>query len=275
MAALFRKKPRETPTVVHPDVGAVLRPAAGPPPAGPRGEDGRERRQALRVEGVPPDVRLFPADDPPDSAAAFALPAAGDLPGCLFLRLDDGFRFEVWDLAPEEDLRPGRRWPDPVLHPDQAEWKGVGVLEAIPLPAGRALLAIRYFAPRPRCALVRADRAARAFSWIAEADPSIREPHRHFVCRCVPGDVALVLHFTGRTRKRAELYYNRRHHLRVFTPDRPDGLEVLDLGLDVGAVADFVLRDRVLHLETFDPREARDPPRRHWTLDLSAVLPAG
>jgi hypothetical protein len=155
---------------------------------------------------------------------------------------------------------------------DQQSWAGFHVTHAAPLPGDRVLLSVTRYTPRPSPALFVFDAGRNEFSFFADADPDIRDPSRLFYARAISPDAVVAVHFSGRTRKAAEIYYNRFNHLALFTPRYPAGIEVLKLGIDDGNVEAWTVRDRTLHLHT---RDGRDPQRvrdRYWSLDLSQFL---
>jgi hypothetical protein len=58
----------------------------------------------------------------------------------------------------------------------------------------------------------------------------------------------------------------------LFSPQHPQGLEVIKLGLDDGNVIDWTVIDKTLWLRTRDRRNDELPDGMVWSLDLSSVF---
>jgi hypothetical protein len=95
---------------------------------------------------------------------------------------------------------------------------------------------------------------------------------RYLETRWQDADHMLLLHYSGRTREAAEAYYNRYSHFLLFSPRYANGLEILTLGIDIGSVRRWTLRDKTLFLRTQDTRGTAPKHEQNWSLDLSALL---
>lgn len=158
------------------------------------------------------------------------------------------------------------------IHPDQGKWLNYLVLDAACLPDNRLLLAIGYYNPRPAHALVVFDPASAAYSHLRNVEANAQNREKYFEYRPLSAASGLALFYTDMKRESAEIYHNYQNHFLLFSPDFVDGLEVLNIGIDVGNVKHWQVIDKVLFMETFDSRGHQEPRRGFWSLDLSKLI---
>jgi hypothetical protein len=187
-----------------------------------------------------------------------------------FLNRDGEFQFDVWDLDDSGALDSPR--DPPQFHKDQDDWVGFYVIGAAKLVGGRVLVGLTIYNPRPTHGLCLYSPAADGFRWMGFVDADIRDPSRVFEHRVLPGDRAIVISYSGRTRKAAEIYHNYYNHVYAFTAQRAGGVEVAQVGIDTGNIRDWDVEGTTMLLHTVDDRDPKKPHESYWSLDLRRVL---
>ncbi len=268
---LFGKN-KESPTTIHPDVGAMLKKINGFPDIErtPASDSLNDCCIKVRIEGVPPDARLI--DDP-----VAQIPRAGfivrGINGEELALLNDpeAFSFDIWRLSydrknPTTKVKTGK------ISEDQSAWVGFHVTGATSLPGKLVLLSVNRYTPRQSPALFLFDVRNSTYKFLASVDPDIRNPLRYFDTRVISPSATMAVFYSGRTRLAAEIYYNRYNHLMLFTKQYPYGIEVMKLGIDTGNVQDWYVRNRTLYLYSLDGRDNNNAREGYWALDLSQLL---
>jgi hypothetical protein len=288
---LFRRRHR---TSVHAAVGAPLvRESAWPRAFAPLVEPDWPPVRKLGVDAPPPAgvIGTHAGGEPP--ADAFLLPAAAGRPPLAFVNTyDTPRRCTLWEL----DAQATRFVRERPLAFDatQAAWLMFSAASVLALPDGQVLIHLSTRQPRIANLLFVHDGeggAPRLLSGI-EPDASRGPPFAYVETLQVAPQAVLVLYRTGNERIGPQRYVNHHDHVLLFSPRHRDGLEILTLGLDDGAIRAWGMAGGTLWLEASDDRgggggggggtlghgpPARGgapPPRFLWSLDLQRLLPA-
>ncbi len=259
-------------SVVNPAVGASLvREAAFPHPGAPPQPAWAALRN-VSVDGPPPAGVLAPdrAEHPP--AEAFILPAAGARPPLAVVNTyDDKRRCTIWEL----DAR-GTRFAKerPVqFDPKQPAWIMYSAATVLPVSADQLLIHLRAHRPQVADMLFVYDAAADRVRALGDIEPDWSQgvPFKFIESLPVSPDTLLVLFHTGKERLGPQRYVNHQDHVVLFSPRHREGLEILTLALDDGAVRQWGMTGAKLWLATSDDRGSA-PKTFTWSLDLQRVL---
>ena len=273
MFGLFRgsKPARSTTTEVAAEAGAVLVRASAFPaavPAAATAAFGNCRR--LAMDGVPPAAKLLAEAIRGQTTTAYRIDGLAGQPPLLLANIRGAHpRIDLWELGD------GDRFARPrplLLEAAQPNWVGFLLQSVACLPQQRLLLAVSYTEPEPRDALYVYDIAGRTFAKLGRVDPDPEQPGRHFEVRAIAADAAIALYFSDVRRQGPERYLNQYHHLRLYSPRYPQGLALLRLGIDDGNIERWAMVGKTLWLDTVDARDAGQPKRYVWSLDLSSLL---
>lgn len=266
-----RQKNESTENFIHADVAATLQETDRFPQTTAAGSAGGMNCRKVRIQGSGADATFVDDADVQTPDTGYIISGITGRPPVAIMNHID-FRFETWKLAADDNQSVSAPLPFANIHPQQDSWVGFYALDVACLPGNRALVAVAYYNPRVSYALYVYDIAAASFRHLVDVEADIRNPYRFFEIQRPSADTALVLYYTGRTRKAAELYHNYYHHFMLFSPQHTDGVELLRLGIDTGNVTDWTISDGKLYLQTLDGRDAASPKQGSWSLDLSRVL---
>lgn len=266
-----RQKSNTTENFIHADVAATLQESDSFPQAAAAANGGGMTCRKVRIEGSGAGATFVDDADAQTPDTGYIISGMTGRPPVAILNNAD-FRFETWNLAADDRQTVSTQQAFANIHPQQDSWVGFYALDVACMPGNRALVAVAYYNPRVSYALYLYDIAAASFRHLVDVEPDIQDPYRFFEVRRPAADTALVLYYSDRTRKAAELYHNYYHHILLFSPRYADGIEVLRLGIDTGNVTDWTVSDGTLYLRTLDGRDAANPKRGSWSLDLSRVL---
>jgi hypothetical protein len=273
MFGLFKGKAARLPSVVAPELRAVLKHETALPHAAAPAQDARCAQ--ARVDGTPPKARFVPPEF--DGSVRTALRVASR-PGMAPLGIvnmgGDVRRPQFWELASDAADAAFVRQVPVQLDPAEGKWVTARAVEAGCLPGPLVALGLAYAAGDTFQSVVVYDRSTRQVRKLADAvyDASTGHPDSLLDTRAAGADRALLLYHAGELRLRAEVYLREYDHILVFSPQHPQGVEVLKLGLDDGNVVDWLVVGKTLWLHTQDRRDDRQPGTFFWSLDLSAVL---
>jgi hypothetical protein len=275
MFGLFKGKAAKLASTVAPEVGAALkREAAFPAQVPPLPAADYDHCKPLRIAGTPPQAKFVGEDFDGKTVSGYRVGAHAGKPPLALVNVSGlQSHLEIWELASDADPRFTHQ-RSLQLDPQQATWAATRALDAACLPGDRLAIGLFYANPRTQHALLTYDIAANTFRKIGDAvpDSSGGAPDRLFETWPVTRDAAMVLWHSGEVRVKAEVYVRERDHLLLFSPRFPQGLEVLNLGLDDGNVERWAMVGRTLWLETVDARRIEKPAAFVWSLDLSKVL---
>ena len=265
------KSSRSTTTEVAAEVGAELVAASSFPaelPPLPLGDFGSCRK--LAIDGVPPTARLVDEPIRGKTTTAYRIDNISGQPPLVLANIRGSDpRIDLWELGDGERFALQRSL---LLESAQPKWVGFLMRDAACLPQQRVLLAVSYTEPEPRDALYVYDIAGKMFTKLGRVDPDSRYLHHFFEVRAIADDSAIAVYFSDVYRLGPERYLNQYNHLRLYSPRYPDGLALLKLGLDNGNIERWAIVGTTLWLDTVDARDARQPKKFMWSLDLSKVL---
>ncbi len=182
---------------------------------------------------------------------------------------DEHPRIELWELGEGNRFAVQRPL---MLEAAQPNWVGFLLQDVACLPQQRLLIAVHYSDPLPRDALYVYDFVGKTFAKLGRVDPDPRQFDGFFEVRAITDDSAIVLYFSDVRRLGPERYLNQYNHLRLYSPRFPQGLALMKLGLDDGNIERWAIVDKTLLMDTVDARDARQPKRYKWSLDLTKVL---
>lgn len=261
-------KTDKDPTRVSDQVGAELV-AVDTLPAQPASEETETLCHQVSLDGLPPDAELAQASRGDPANAGFVIRAAEGEAGILLLNSDGGV--EAWDLTADDKIIAGSQRGLSIA-PDQSSWIAYSIAQVGCLFGAQVAVAVSHHNPRPSHSLYRMDMTNLEFERIADAEVDTRDIDRYFSVVHPGQDLALLLRYSDRQRKSAEIYHNHINHLALFSPEHPNGLELLQLGIDQGNIERFFVQGKTLYLQTVDARDSKQPKRFNWSLDLSRVL---
>ena len=274
MFSFFGNKNNDAaPTTVAPSVGADLKQESG------FSETVSERRSSLAMqcqkmhfEGKPPKISFSQNAVVDVSNMAFVVQGVSGNKAIAFINNPEELRFDLWSLDPEtfslkQTVQLGS------LHPEQSKWVNYSVLDIACLSDSQLLLVVGYHNPRPKYALYRFDVETSAIKLFRDVEPNAQDLDKYFEVQQLPNGFSMVLYYSDTRRKSAEIYHNYYNHLVLFSPDNPQGVEVLKVGIGMGNVTKWFVNDKTLFMQTQDNRNPRDPKIGYWSLGLSKLMP--
>ncbi len=273
MFGLFKGKAARLPSVVAPELRAALKHETALPHAVAPAQD--TRCAQARVDGTPPKARFVPPEFDGSTRTAVRVASRPALAPLGIVNLGgDVRRPQFWELASDAADATFVRQVPVQLDPAEGKWVTARVIEAGCLPGPLLALGLAYATGDTSQSVVTYDRTSHQVRKLADAvyDASTGHPDSLLDTRAAGADRALLLYHTGELRLRAEVYLREYDHVLVFSPQHPQGLEVLKLGLDDGNVVDWLVVGKTLWLHTQDRRNDGQPGNFFWSLDLSAVL---
>ena len=273
MFSFFGNKNNDAaPTTVAPSVGADLRQENGfsntvfTQPASLA-----MQCQKTQVEGQPPKVSFLQNAVVDVSNMAFVAQGMPGNKAIAFINNPEELRFDLWSLDPET-LSLEQMIQLGSLHPEQNKWVSYSVLDVACLSDSQLLLVVGYHNPRPKYALYRFDVELSAIKLFGNAEPNAQDLDKYFEVQQLPNGYSMVLYYSDTRRKSAEIYHNYYNHLVLYSPDNPQGVEVLKVGIDMGNVTSWFVNDKTLFMQTQDNRNPRAPKIGYWSLDLSRLM---
>lgn len=259
-------------TTVHADVGALLVRQQGYPSKQPTSTSAPAPKQ-LALDGVPPQASLLDQPIVGQTTKAYMIEAAAGNPALALVNISGAqAHIELWELgAGEKPVFTRKRAVR--LDSAQDSWSAFLLADVTHLPGNRLLVAVFYYAPQVKQALYVYDIAADAFTKIANVVPyNTIDQQQFFAAQSVGPDNVIVQYYTSSIRLAPEVYYNTPSHLRLFSPRYPQGLEILQLSAADGGIERWTVIDKMLWIQSRDPRERGKPKDFVWSLNLEKVL---
>jgi hypothetical protein len=272
MFGLFKGKAVKLASTVAPELRTLLKHETAMPRAAAPAQD--TRCAQARVDGVPPKARFVPAEFDGTTRSALLVAGRPGLPALGIVNIGgDVRRPQFWELASDSDPSFVRQTPVS-LDPGEAKWVTARATQAGCLPGPLVALGLAYATGDTYQSVVVYDRNTHLVRKLSDAvyDASTGHPDSLLDTRAAGPDRTLLMYHTGELRLRAEVYLREHDHIVAFSPQHPQGLEVLKLGLDDGNVVDWLVVDKTLWLHTQDRRNEKQPGNFFWSLDLSSVL---
>lgn len=272
MFGLFKRKVESLPSTVSPELHAVLKRETTFPHS-PTSRGSSECIDA-RVDGEPPAATFVSPDFTGPTHSAFRIASRPGLAPLGIVNIGgDVRRPQFWELASDTDPSFVRQIPLQ-LDPAEKGWITATSVDVGCLPGPLVALGLAYSTGRPFQSVVVYNRQTRETRKISDAvyDGLSGSPENLLATLEAGPDQALLLYCTDELRLRAEVYVRKYDHILVFSPQHPQGIEVLKLGLDDGNVIDWAVVGKTLWLHTYDRRNDKQPDGLFWSLDLSAVL---
>jgi len=272
MFGLFKRNTAKLPSIVASQLRATLQREPAWPAAAATVQESQCR--ASRVDGTPPQARFVGAEFDGKTHTALRVASRPGLPALGIVNMGGDLRRpQFWELASDADPKFVRQVPAK-LDPAESTWVSARVIEAGCLPGPLLALGVAYATSDTFQSVLVYDRASHATRKLADAvyDASSGHADSLLATRDAGPDRALLLFHTGELRLRAEVYLREYDHVQVFSPQHPQGVEVLKLGLDDGNVVDWMIVGKKLWLRTQDRRNDTQPANFIWSLDLSSVL---
>lgn len=228
----------------------------------------------LALDGVPPQASLLEQPIAGQTTTAFLVEGARGHPPLALVNISGAqAHIELWELG-TDDKPVFLHKRNVRLDPAQESWNAHLLADVAYLPAGRLLVAVFYYAPQVKQALFLYDIGADSFTRIATVTPyNTIDQEKFFEAQRVAPEAVMVQYFTGSIRLAPEVYYNTPSHLRLFTPQHPQGLDVLQIGAADGGIERWAVIDKTLWIKSRDPRERGRPKDFVWSLNLEKVLP--
>jgi hypothetical protein len=272
MFGLFGKKSAGQVSKVAPEAGASLQAhTALPSSFAPDPVPLTPACRLAHFRGDPPSVEWVPEPQSGETTQAFILPAAdGTLPVAIVAR-GEMPQVQVWELSDDPSPRFLKALPA-MLDPAQSSWVSSYPVAVACLPAGRAAVAVAYFAPGRKDALYVYESAANTFTSLGriERDVSGGPPHTSFEALQAGPDAVLIAWHTGAIRLGPDNFAYQHDHIMLFSPRYPNGLEVLTLAVNDGNLRGWRMDGETLWLQTLDKR--KKPREFIWSLDLGRLL---
>ena len=268
-----RKKGRKTTTVIAREVGIPLQshaelPAALPPPASPSFaicKVGFLRGELPAPEWAPREVHG-------ETRRVFVIPAnSGQPPLAVLPGSGKRKKVQVWELSDDPAPR-FLKQRQVALDPAQESWALAYPESVSCLPANRVAMAIGYHDPAKKLVLFIYTPATNQFRRVdrIESDKSGAPPYQPFEVLAVAPNAALLLYHTEPIRLGPDDFVYQHDHVMLFSPSKPEGLEILKLTIDDGNIRACAIDGKTLWLKTLDRRK---PATDHvWSLDLRNVL---
>jgi hypothetical protein len=275
---LFGKK--KAPTTVNPAVGAALVQVDRVPALSASTGKLDTSCAKYRAEGVTPNVTFTRDDQAPHFDLAYLVnDAAGRVPLAIFHDKEaDSFAF--WELVGSASLTLSKKLPV-TMYP-QPTWSRPRprVTNVACLPERRLLISVDYMDPGAKTGLFLYDIQKATLQLNTEVvgyrdntlDPSNAV---YFEVRTISQSEAIAFYATDRRRHSADVYYNYYNHFMYFSPKYPNGVELLELGIDLGNVRKWEIAGQFLYMEIDDPRNKQNSGHSKWMLDLSAIVTHG
>ena len=272
-STLFKKKVPKAPSTVHPIVGAELVPIDQLPNLKKLDDTlSYGTVKTYKYSGESPNIVLAEGRPVSISNAAYvAMPEDPKAKPVAFINIEPQMTFETWEL--NNGLSLNTLVDTSNIHPDQAKWYHRMARNINLLPGGdRLLFIISYSDPIRKTALYTYSTSNNKFHFINNNVRDNIQIDQYYKLYPISKDSIIAVYYSGRTRQAAEFYHNYYNHLLLFSPDYPDGLEFLKLGIDDGNVETLLLKDDVLYLETWDIREHGHPKQRFFSINLRTLL---
>lgn len=278
MFSIFSRKPKKTVTVVDPSLQAKLEAVQSVPAAARPSARAACTVTAMRVEGprlVGDDLSKYAFKrsklDLAFGETAFVVEGLSGGPLAVanfFVEAESTYRLRIVRVD-KTDTRPTQMVTaaQPVAESTLSVASQVACVSD-----SRLLIGLRYDQQGQQRALYTYDVAASRYEKVADVTGEGQNLSKLFEVQHVSPDTALVLHYSDLVRKSADNYHNYYNHVLLFSPQHPNGRELLKLGIDDGNVESWALENGVLYLRTVD---ARDPANRRtamWSLDLGKVI---
>jgi hypothetical protein len=241
------------------------------------------RANARFLRGVPPQATFADEQVPGETEIAFIVEGTATHPPLAVVRARH--RAEIWELEDAEKPVFARK-RDLRIDPKQDDWVIFLITEIACLPNDRLLLAVKHHAP-VRFGLYIYDIAANSCTKLSDIAPLGFTPQRRleteqglyeslsktFDLLVVSPEEMLVLFYSGEQRLAAEVYYGTPGHVYAFSPQHPQGAEVLRLSAADGVVESWLAHEKTLWLATQDFRDRKHIKSYAMSLDLGKLFP--
>ncbi len=275
MFGLFKRKMPRLPSTVAPRVRATLNERGAMPRSEGQAQD--TLCSTARVDGMPPSGRFVPSEFDGVTHSALRVRSAPGLPALGIVNVGAGIgRPLFWELASNADPAFVREMPV-MVDPSKGKWITGRAIQAAVLPGNLLAVGLAYFSGDSYQTVMLLDRVTHEARNLGDvtyggaASDTVGGSSSLIDTRFAGVDRTLLMFHTGEMWLRDAHYAREYDHIVVFSPTHPQGLEVLELGIDDGNVAEWRVKDKVLWLTTLDPRLEK-PKKRFWSLDLSRVL---
>jgi hypothetical protein len=179
-------------------------------------------------------------------------------------------RFEIWELSADDAPRFVKR-RDFTLEAAQAKWTSFLVRQVGCVGDSRLVVAVSAFTPRPAHFLYTYDIATNAFHAHGAINPNTGNYDEFFRIVPVSENSSVTIHHTGRTRIKAEVYYNEFDHLLFHSARHSAGVEFLKLGSADGSVQRAAAAENTLWLQTREVFDPAKPVDHVWSIDLTRL----
>lgn len=273
MFSFFKdKSAAKSTTTVHADVGALLVRQQAFPAKQPTATSAPAPKQ-LALDGVPPQASLLDRSIAGQTTTAYVIEGSAGHPPLALVNISGAqAHIELWELvAGEKPVFARQRAVR--LDSAQDSWSAFLLADVASLPSNRLLVAVFYYAPQVKQALFEYDIAADSFTKIANVTPhNTLDQQKFFAAQLVAPETVIVQYYTSSIRLAPEVYYNTPSHLRLFSPRYPQGLEILQLAAADGGIERWTVIDKMLWIQSRDPRERGKPADFVWSLNLEKVL---
>lgn len=187
---------------------------------------------------------------------------------------DVDFKSEPGGVITIADLTPVNKQKLTGLDPKEADWKEYNVVDAAAVTNSKIIIAAQIWNPRSSYRLYLYDLTTSTITPIPVTDVAASTSNlgSFFEIDHLTTDTSLVLTYSKNVREAAEIYHNYYNHVFLVSPSYPNGVEVLRLGIDVGNIKQWQVRDKTLYMQTEDTRNPKQHKVGYWSLDLSKVL---
>ena len=273
-SSLFKKKFPKAPSTVNPLVGAELMPEEGLPEGINEDEAGAidyGTVKAFNYSGESPNF-VFEEGRPisVSNTAYIITPKSNLAQPVAFINIEREMRFEAWNLDDDFKLISPIDIND--IHPEQHKWKFSLVKDLHCLPNGILVFTIKHLEPHSKTSLYSYSIKNRIFRLINKNDSHNVETSSYAKKYQISDDSAIILYYSELIRRSAEIYHNYYNYLMLFSPEYPDGMEFLKLGIDNGNIESLKLQNKTLFLETWDTRIRGNAKQQFFSLNLNAII---
>ncbi|WP_455204056.1 hypothetical protein [Kaarinaea lacus] len=254
------------PAVIYPDVGADLKSESAMPSSGSSAYvEIQLSSQPIKVDINPPHTVV---DESSEGLKGFLVKGVADKAPFILLSTDTGI--EVWSQNSEREAAISDKRKLAGIN-DDGSWNLAKLVSATPITDTKVMLAIKYWNPTPNDALYLFNVLDETIFPVLQDGAAQNRDREFFQVKHISPKMGLVLYYSGRVRAAAELYYNSLNHIMLVSSKYPNGIDLLQLGIELGNVHEWQVRDNKLFIKAVDIRDS-DTKESFWSLDIGKVL---
>lgn len=265
---------KAAPSKVAPEVGAALqRQSTLPKQLSTPAKPSFPESQVRLIRGTPPDARWVTDEEPGETRHVFRIPASGATPSLAIMShryAGNQKKIQVWELSAEKPAQFIRQ-REVFLTPELSSSPYIFPEAVVCLPGQHVAVAMGFENPSPRDALFIYDTVNNRFRYLDRIEPDYSTVPLKFLESMSPTpETLLLLYHTKAIRIGADNYAYENDHILLFSPQFPQGLEIVRMAIADGNVRSWGISGKTLWLQTADRRKKLQ--EFIWSLDLGKVL---